>query len=100
MKKKLSIIILVHLGFITFILLNRNLLVKDIFELYLLMFLSSFILSSAVYLLKRETSYFQFIKNELFNGAINLLKINNPEIKDNRLYPIIAAIIQIWGILA
>jgi len=70
MKKKISIIILLHLGFIIFIVLNHNLLVREIVELYLLMFMMGFILSSVVYLLKKKISYTQYIQKELFKTSI------------------------------
>lgn len=70
MKNKYSIIILLHFVFIAFIIWNRNLLIKDIFELYVLVFLPGFIFANITYLFKKKISYLNYIKKEFFKSLI------------------------------
>lgn len=75
MKNKYLRIFILHVVFVTFIILNQNLLVKDILELYLLVYLMSFALSNIIYLFKKKVSYIQYIKKELFKTSIILIGI-------------------------
>jgi hypothetical protein len=75
MKIKYTIIFLLHLVLVIYILVNQNLLVKDIIEFYLFVFLMSFVFSGIIYLLKKKPPYINYIQKELFKTSISLIGI-------------------------
>jgi hypothetical protein len=69
-KTKYLVVATLHICLIIFILLNHDMLVWGIVELYCIAFASSFILANVAYLFMRKKPYVNHIKNEFFKTSI------------------------------
>ncbi|OFY39088.1 MAG: hypothetical protein A2X18_09345 [Bacteroidetes bacterium GWF2_40_14] len=75
MKKKHWIVLTSHLLLIVFLILNGNLLFKDIICVYLLILIPALLFINLEYLFRRNVTYAQFLKDKLFTNFIILILI-------------------------